>query len=423
MRELFWGSALFIAYVYVGYAVLLLLWARAVRAGRAHRQHAGANLQANGAGGYELPSVSIIIAARNEARRLPARIENLLALDYPADRRQIIVVSDGSHDDPASALARFGDRVRLLEVPPAGKAVALNAGARSATGDILVFADARQTFAPDALRRLTAPLADPNVGGVSGELILGAEGAAGRRSRAQRRVRSNAERMDHDRRVSDRRIGSTVGDGVGFYWKYEKLLRRLETEIGSMLGATGAIYALRRSLWRPLPPGAILDDVLAPMRAVLAGRRIVFEPAARAFDYTSRDSVAESRRKIRTLAGNVQILWFEPRLLVPFLNPVWLQYSSHKVGRLLVPYALMALFASSIVLSGTSLIYAFALFVQVAFYLQGGYGAWLEHRMEVAPQNRSLVQRMGGVAFTIVVMNVSAVAGTGAALFGRKVWR
>jgi hypothetical protein len=159
------------------------------------------------------------------------------------------------------------------------------------------------------------------------------------------------------------------------------------------------------------------------MRAVLAGCRIVFEPTALAFDYTSRDTGAESRRKVRTLAGNVQILWFEPRLLVPILNPVWLQYASHKIGRLLVPYALMALFASSIALSGTSSFYAFALLAQVAFYLHGGYGAWLEHRMAVAPGDRSLVQRTGAVAFTIVVMNVSAVAGAGSALLGRKVWR
>jgi len=424
MRQLFWGSALFIAYVYVGYPVLLMLWARAARLAAPGRQRATADLQVSDPRDSGLPSVSIILAVRNEARRLPARIENLLALDYPEDSTQIIVVSDGSRDNPASSLGRFGDRVRLVEVPPAGKAVALNAGAACASGDILAFADARQTFAPDALRRLVAPLADPEVGGVSGELILGAEAAAGRRNGAPRRVTNDDEWLDHDRRVTDRRLASTVDDGVGFYWKYEKLLRRLETEVGSMLGATGAIYALRRSLWRPLPAGTILDDVLAPMSAVLAGRRIVFEPAARAFDYTSPDAVAESRRKIRTLAGNVQILWFEPRLLVPILNPVWLQYASHKVGRLLVPYALMALFASSIALSGTSLLYAFALFAQVAFYLQGGYGAWLEHRAQgAAPQERSLLQRMGGVAFTIVVMNVSAVAGAGAALFGRKVWR
>jgi poly-beta-1,6-N-acetyl-D-glucosamine synthase len=232
-------------------------------------------------------------------------------------------------------------------------------------------------------------------------------------------------RRDHDRRVGERRgdASSSIGDGVGVYWRYEKLLRALESEVGSMLGATGAIYALRRELWRPLPPGTILDDVLAPMRAVLAGRRVVFEPGAQAFDYTSPDATTESRRKVRTLAGNVQILWFEPRLLVPFVNPVWLQYMSHKVGRLLVPYALMALFASSIVLSGSSLFYAFALLSQCAFYLHGGYGAWLEHWQRVHPEPPSMVQRTGKVAFTIVVMNVSAVAGVGAALLGRKVWR
>ena len=423
MRELFWGSVLFIGYVYVGYGVLLLLWARAARWTTARRTSGAADLRVRSAFESELPSISIIIAARNEARRLPARIDNLLALDYPADRRQIIVVSDGSSDDTASAIARFGDSVRLVDIPPAGKAVALNAGVECADGDMLVFADARQTFAADALRRLVAPFADPGVGGVSGELILGAETDAGRRRRPRRRREVEEESLDYERRVNDRRLASTVCDGVGFYWKYEKLLRRLETEVGSMLGATGAIYALRRSLWRSLPPGTILDDVLAPMRAVLAGHRIVFEPAARAFDYMSPDAGAESRRKVRTLAGNVQILWFEPRLLVPILNPVWLQYASHKIGRLLVPYALMALFASSLALSGTSMLYTFALFAQVAFYLHGGYGAWLEHRMAVAPGDRSLVQRTGAVAFTIVVMNVSAVAGAGAALLGRKVWR
>src|SRR3954453_23491619 len=130
MRQLFWGSALFIAYVYVGYPVLLMLWARAARLAAPGRQRATADHQVSDSSG--LPSVSIILAVRNEARRLPARIENLLALDYPKDCTQIIVVSDGSRDNPASSLGRFGDRVRLVEVPPAGKAVALNAGAACA---------------------------------------------------------------------------------------------------------------------------------------------------------------------------------------------------------------------------------------------------------------------------------------------------
>jgi cellulose synthase/poly-beta-1,6-N-acetylglucosamine synthase-like glycosyltransferase len=420
MRTVFWGSALFIAYVYVGYALLLMVWARLKRgpAAATSDDRGGVRLDADD----NRPRLSIIIAARDEARRLPARIANLLSLDYPADRREIIVVSDGSTDRTVEALAAFRGLVQVVDIPASGKAIALNAGVARATGDILVFTDARQSFAEDALLALTTPFADRGVGGVSGELILGAESAAGRRSSLDRRA-NEFEWRDHERRAGDRRSSSSVGDGVGFYWKYEKQLRRLESEVGSMLGATGAIYALRRSLWKPLPAGTILDDVLAPMRAVLNGSRVVFAPEARAFDYTSKDADAETRRKVRTLAGNVQILWFEPRLLVPFLNPVWLQYASHKIGRLLVPYALVALFASSLVLAETSTVYALALFSQVAFYLHGGYGAWVEHWHRTTGSQRSLVQRTGTVAFTIVVMNVSAVAGVGAALLGRKVWK
>ena len=164
------------------------------------------------------------------------------------------------------------------------------------------------------------------------------------------------------------------------YWRYEKTLRRLESAVGSTLGATGAIYALRRSLWRPLPENTLLDDVLAPMRAVLAGQRIVFDDRATAFDQMPGDASAEARRKIRTLAGNVQILWLEPRLLMPVVNPVWIQYVSHKVGRLLVPYALITLLAASIALVGQHPFFALALIAQCTVYLLGGYGAWLERK-------------------------------------------
>ncbi len=145
----------------------------------------------------------------------------------------------------------------------------------------------------------------------------------------------------------------------------------------SVLGATGAIYALRRDLWRPLPAGTLLDDVLSPMRAVLAGRRIVFAPAARAFDHASPDAATEERRKERTLAGNYQLLWLEPRLLVPGVNPVWLQFASHKIGRLLVPYALVALAVSSAALAPAGAVYALALTAQVTFYVLAAHGALL----------------------------------------------
>ena len=297
------------------------------------------------------------------------------------------MVSDGSTDGTPAVLAAFGDRIEAIALPAGGKATALNAGVAHARHDVLIFADARQTFAPDAVRALVAPLADPRVGGVTGELVLACESTGGRREGTDRRRADAPDWLAIDRRRQPERrdrLESANAEGVGMYWRYEKTLRRLESAVGSTLGATGAIYALRRSLWRPLPEETLLDDVLAPMRAVLAGRRIVFDDRAMAFDHTPGDPSTESRRKIRTLAGNVQILWLEPRLLLPVVNPVWIQYVSHKVGRLLVPYALITLLAASIALVGQHPFFAFALIAQCTGYLLGGYGAWLEwkaHRL------------------------------------------
>jgi cellulose synthase/poly-beta-1,6-N-acetylglucosamine synthase-like glycosyltransferase len=342
MKLLFWASAALIAYVYVGYPLLLAAWARLrPRPPRKRRFPAG---------GW--PAVSIVVAARNEAARLPARVENLLALPY-GGVREIIVVSDGSSDGTAAALARYIGRgeVRLLEVPAGGKPLALNAGVAAARGEILVFADARQRFDLGALESLIANFADPAVGGATGELVLDCESGPS---------------------------ASSVADGVGAYWKYEKWLRRHESLIRSTLGATGAIYALRRSLWRPLPAETLLDDVLAPMRAVLDGWRVVFDEQAIAEDRAAPDAAAEARRKRRTLAGNYQILAQEPRLLVPGANPVWLQYVSHKVGRLIVPWALISVLVSSVRLAGEHWVFGLALAAQAAFYALAAMGAWLE---------------------------------------------
>jgi cellulose synthase/poly-beta-1,6-N-acetylglucosamine synthase-like glycosyltransferase len=368
----FWLSALTISYVYAGYPALLTIWAR-VRA-RPIATPPGS------AAWY--PGVSIILAARNEGHRLPARIDNLLALDYPAERSEIVVVSDGSTDDTPDVLARYRDVVRAVAVPAGGKALALNAGVAQATGDILVFADARQMFAPDALRELVGPFVDPAIGGVTGELILDCEASsvAGRRTTGDRRQASGPWPGPERRTTDDRRgrSASTIAEGVDLYWRYEKRLRLLESTVGSTLGATGAIYALRRRLFTPLPADTILDDVLTPMRAVLAGHRVVFNERACAFDRAAVDADAERRRKVRTLAGNVQILVQEPRLLVPGINPVWLQYMSHKVGRLIVPYALLAVLGASLALAAQHVFYALALAMQCGFYALAAYGAWLE---------------------------------------------
>jgi poly-beta-1,6-N-acetyl-D-glucosamine synthase len=351
MDGVFWASTFVILYIYLGYPLLLAAWARlAARPVRKAPIDPAASW----------PSISIVLAARNEAARLPTRLSNLLELPYPG-RREIIVVSDGSTDRTLEVLGEFARAhdpapLRVLAVPAGGKPLALNAGVSAATGDILIFADARQTFSADALLALVANFADPRVGGATGELILDCESGT-------------AE-------------DSSVGEGVGLYWKYEKWLRRNESAIWSTLGATGAIYALRRSLWQPLPADTLLDDVLAPMRAVLAGYRIVFEERAVAFDKAAADARAESRRKTRTLAGNYQILGQEWRLLIPGANPVWLQYVSHKVGRLLVPWALLLAFVSSAFLARSRWYYAAALTVQVGFYGLAAIGGWAEMRRE-----------------------------------------
>ena len=372
MLALFWISALIVGYVYVGYPGLLAVWAR-IADRRPRRRPFG-----DGA----WPAISIVVAARNEAARLPARVENLLGQEYPG-RCEIIVVSDGSTDDPRRALAPFA--IRVIEVPPGGKPRALNAGVAVATGDILVFADARQRFAPGALTALVSNFADPSVGGATGELVLDCE---------------------------QQGVDTPVGEGIGLYWKYEKWLRRNESRVWSTLGATGAIYALKRECWTPLPDATLLDDVLAPMRAVLNGCRIVFDDTAIAYDQASTDAAAESRRKTRTLAGNYQILAQEPRLLVPFVNPVWLQYVSHKIGRLVVPWALVGLLVSTIALAQRHVLFALLLAAQGVFYGLALSGALFQVR-----------DRLARVAYMFVMMNVSAVAGLLALRRMREVWR
>jgi cellulose synthase/poly-beta-1,6-N-acetylglucosamine synthase-like glycosyltransferase len=348
MEILFWASILFVAYVYGGYPLLLTMWSAV--AGRPARNRAATDRR-------PFPTVSVVVAAYNEAPRLLSRVANLLEQMYPRPL-EIIVVSDGSTDDTRDTLAPFADRVRLIELPRGGKPRALNAGVAAARGEVVVFADARQRFARDAILALVSNFSDPDVGAVTGELILDCE--------------LHADAAD-----------SAMADGVGLYWKYEKWLRREESRVRSTLGATGAIYAMRRSLWRPLPPETLLDDVLAPMRVVLEGKRVIFEERARAFDRVAPNGPAESRRKTRTLAGNYQILALEPRLLVPVINPVWLQYASHKIGRLVVPWALVAAFMSCAVLALDHWPYTLALMVQLCFYGLAVLGGWMESRGRV----------------------------------------
>ncbi|MGH9355917.1 MAG: glycosyltransferase, partial [Terriglobia bacterium] len=217
MNYVFWASLGFIAYTYAGYLVVLVVRSRW------HRCPVRAEPIA--------PRVTIIVAVHNEAAALPQKLENLLALDYPADRLEIVAVSDGSTDGTNAILHGRGDtRLRILILSHhRGKAVALNEAMRAAGGEIIVFTDARQLVERQALKHLVANFADPSVGCVSGELMLGDP------------------------------AGAQSAQGLGLYWRFEKLIRRCESQSGSVVGATGALYAARKSVLAPLPEGTLLD--------------------------------------------------------------------------------------------------------------------------------------------------------------------
>ncbi|WP_338667625.1 glycosyltransferase [Pseudodesulfovibrio methanolicus] len=254
--------------------------------------------------------VSVIICARDEGPRIAARIANLLAMDYPAERLEVIVVSDGSVDGTDQAVLGYGDpRVRLIRQDhPMGKAAALNAGVAAAAHELLLLGDARQTFAPDVARLLLSHFHDPSVGAVSGRLEI---------------------RPEH---------GSGAASGVGSsYWSLEVRLRAAESAGGSVIGVTGAIYALRKACFAPLPEGTVLDDVLIPMRAALKGYRILYDTRAVAVDAKPVSDAGETTRKVRTLYGNLQLLRLAPELFLPWKNPLWFRFISHKILRLFLP--------------------------------------------------------------------------------------
>jgi cellulose synthase/poly-beta-1,6-N-acetylglucosamine synthase-like glycosyltransferase len=353
-------SAATVLYAYLAYPIIVMLWAK-VRSRRVEKR-------------YRQMPVSVVIAARNEEANISARIENLVAQEYPRDLLQIIVVSDGSTDRTAELAHLYaGHGVQLLECSaPVGKATALNIGVAAATHDIVVFADARQRFSPNAIAELVSVFHDPAVGAVSGELIL----------------------------VSGDDVGE-VHEGVGLYWRYEKLIRRSESAIASVVGATGSIYAVRRALYVPLAPNTLLDDVLVPMRIVLAGYRVIFIRAARAFDFSSSTAAHEFSRKVRTLAGNFQAVAMEPRLLDPRANPVLFQFVSHKLMRLVVPYCCIAALVSSALLGGP--VFRAIFLAQGLFYAAG--------LLMLTPLRSSKVAAMSRVSWTFIVMNAAAVVG------------
>lgn len=371
MRAAFWIAAVVVFYSYLGYVAWLWICSR-VRPWPLCR-------------GEYLPFVSVVMVVRDEAKTLPGKIRNLSALDYPADKIEFVVASDGSLDETSEVLAeaaRSDSRWHALgDAERKGKASRLNEALAAARGEIVLFVDARQNIEFDALRLLMENFADDSVGCASGELMLG-----------------------------DPATGETE-KGMGVYWRVEKKIRELESASGSVVGATGALYAARRGLLIPLPPETILDDVFLPMH-VARHARVVFDERARAWDSPDLGAQREFGRKVRTLTGNYQLLQIAPWLMSAE-NPLRFRFISHKLMRLLSPFAL----AVMLVTSGLAAqpFYRGVFFLQLFFY---GLSLIALTRMQRGP-----VVRLANAVLTFIVLNTAAVVAFANFLTGRKeVW-
>jgi len=381
VEYLFYTLIGLVLYTYLGYFAVLYLWSkvapkRYVDAGRSFE-----------------PSVSVVIAVRDEARHIEDKLLNILAQDYPKTKIEIIVVSDGSTDQTEKLIQALIERqipkqghspVKLVALSqPKGKPNAINLGVASASGEIVVFADARQRFAGDAVAQLVGRFEDENVGCVSGELVF------------------------------EQTPGSLIEREMGAYWKFEKKIRQMESETGSVVGASGSIYAIRRSLFQPIPRQTLLDDVLIPLQIRNQGFRVVFQNSAKAYDNPSHDFKEEKKRKIRTLAGNWQLLAMQPKLLDPFYNPLFFKFISHKVLRLLVPFALIGICLSSLSL---------CISVQIALVTAIVVSLAICFHESFMPRKERLL-KVGAVLRAFWLLNYFAFLAPFCVLTRQKLWR
>ena len=378
MKPLFWTSLALILYTYAGYPLLMALLGRF-----RPRPWRRAPWPAS-----SLPPISIVLAVHNGAAMLPAKIDHLLALD-PTLIREIILVSDGSTDDTPAILRQASDpRIHTILLDQhSGKAVALNRGMAAATGEILLFVDIRPWIEAGALAALLSNFADPKVGCVAGELLLNTRG--------------------HD---------LTVSAVSGLYWRYEQWIRNCEAACDSPVGVYGGFYAIRRCLASPAPDGIILDDMFQPLSIIRQGYRSVLDRTAVVTDTWPAQAAGEFQRKIRTLAGNFQLIALAPWLLTP-KNRVLFQLVSHKLLRLVVPYLFAIALLSAAILGVHSVPYAIFALAELAFWVMAAIA--LKTRIPV-------LHRLAAPASALLVLNAAAVAGLYTFLFTTgplwKIW-
>ena len=329
LEALFWLSISVLLYVYLAYP--LMIWVLSFRTRTSVAQPASLE-----------PTVCLFITANDEAQVIAVKLRNALALDYPADKLDVVVASDGSVDGTNEIVRGFAAHgVKLLAFPERrGKIAAINDGMATVTAEIVVFSDANTRLERNAVRALVGNFVDDSIGAVSGDVMLEGYRAA-------------------------------LGTSEDLYYRYERWLQTCESRIGTMVGVDGALYAVRRSLFVPPPPDTILDDMAIPMAVARAGRRIIFEPHARGHERGAETAMEEFARKARVIAGAVQFLK-RPESAVPRCNrQLLVAMLSHKALRWLSPlFALLALFSSA-ALAPSSDLFLLIASGQVLFMLAG----------------------------------------------------
>lgn len=354
---IFWGSAGVLAYVYVGYPALVGLLGR-VAANAVRRAPL-------------TPHVCLLIAANDEAAVIEAKLHNSLRLEYPVDRLEILVASDGSVDGTNDIVRRFAPRVRLLDLSPRrGKVAAINAAMAHITSDVVVFSDANTFLDTGAISALVQNFADPRVGGVSGDVAL----------------------------IGDR---AALGRSEDLYYQYERWVQRAESQLGSMVGADGALYAIRRSLFVPAAADTILDDMVIPMGVVRAGYRVVYEPGARAVEQGSETAREEFSRKVRVIAGATQFIRRDDSTIPASARQVIFSLVSHKALRWLSPVFVAGALISSLLLAPAAPWYGAAAGIQLLVLALG-----------IAGCSRTL-RRLSAVAIAHYFFLVQAAAAVG----------
>ena len=303
---------------------------------------------------------------------------NLLSLTYPPEKMEILIGSDGSTDRTNAIVKQCTDpRVHLTESSQRkGKMMTLNSLVARAKNDILVFTDARQEFASNALNELVSNFSDSKIGCVSGELVF------------------------------SKKEGGTA-QGINLYWTYEKFIRQKESNIHSMLGATGAIYAIRRELYTEIPDNIVLDDMFVPFKIIQKGYRAVFDASAKAYDEVADSPREEYRRKARTLFGNYQMFWIFRSMFNPFTSPIAIQFFSHKLLRVLVPFLMIAIyFINWGLMAGR--FYAALFILQNVFYGMAVVGGLARHQKYGILK---ILSKLCYIPYVFCLLNFSALAG------------